>query len=498
MKKIRKIRLPDISAIILENFKAFGVKTVIPLKSLTVLSGMNNSGKSTIYQALLLLEQSKNALHHVKNNTVHSLVLNGNYVQLGISEDVFHKKSSKSTTIGLQFSSGKEIVSTFRKTEKVDIMQLECQTVVGDGFSYEITYRDGNYRVDADNYFNFLDVDLYRKIEKWIEKTDPCATERIGKIFSTHVELKKTISIHMLNDNLHVVRIAKENIVDLLTDEFLDKLGEDKIDELIECVGKHVGGDSIDLISGYHSLLSKDFLLHTTYFIPPFRGFPKRFYSVFEKECFAYNFDLSKMNTTSYKVENGEIIQGTFRDALNYWIEVFFGKNKELSISSVEDLVQIVSLNDNCTGKKISINNLGFGVGQILPILYKCLSAAPGGLLVIDEPETHLHPSMQSKLADFFMQMVQLGRKVIVETHSEYIIDKLIYHCIKSTSARDATELYWVMNGEKGASVLPIAYDDLGYVSNAPDGFLSEKAKLVEELTALRFAKLDSMAGASK
>ena len=87
--------------------------------------------------------------------------------------------------------------------------------------------------------------------------------------------------------------------------------------------------------------------------------------------------------------------------------------------------------------------------------------------------------------------MVLLGRKIIVETHSEYILDKLLYHCIKNPKARDFTELYWVTNDSGDASVTPIIYDDLGYVSNAPEGFLSEKAKLVEELTALRFAKLN-------
>jgi hypothetical protein len=69
----------------------------------------------------------------------------------------------------------------------------------------------------------------------------------------------------------------------------------------------------------------------------------------------------------------------------------------------------------------------------------------------------------------------------------------LIYHCIKIPKARDVTELYWVTNNNSEASVIPILYDDLGYVSNAPDGFLSEKAKLVEELTALRFEKLDGI-----
>jgi predicted ATPase len=71
------------------------------------------------------------------------------------------------------------------------------------------------------------------------------------------------------------------------------------------------------------------------------------------------------------------------------------------------------------------LTNVGTGVSQVLPILVMCLLAKKDDIIIIEEPEAHLHPKMQSRLADFFISIALLGKQCILETHSDHIINKV-------------------------------------------------------------------------
>lgn len=73
------------------------------------------------------------------------------------------------------------------------------------------------------------------------------------------------------------------------------------------------------------------------------------------------------------------------------------------------------------------LTNVGVGVSQVLPILLLALLSEKGSTLVFEQPELHLHPKVQTRLADFFVTMTLMGKQCIVETHSEYLINQLRY-----------------------------------------------------------------------
>lgn len=68
---------------------------------------------------------------------------------------------------------------------------------------------------------------------------------------------------------------------------------------------------------------------------------------------------------------------------------------------------------------------VGSGVSQMLPVLVLCLLAEPGSVILLEQPELHLHPALQQRLADFFIAIAGSGRQLIVETHSEYVVSRL-------------------------------------------------------------------------
>lgn len=72
------------------------------------------------------------------------------------------------------------------------------------------------------------------------------------------------------------------------------------------------------------------------------------------------------------------------------------------------------------------LNAVGVGVSQVLPVVMQCLLARPGqSLVIVEQPELHLHPRLEQTLADFFLACVRSGRQIIIETHSEHLVNRL-------------------------------------------------------------------------
>jgi len=90
------------------------------------------------------------------------------------------------------------------------------------------------------------------------------------------------------------------------------------------------------------------------------------------------------------------------------------------------------------------ITEIGSGIGKILPVIVNCLIAKKDQVVLIEEPETHLHPSAQTYLADFLFAM-SVSRQIVIETHSPNIIDRLrfrnIHKSIKSIQDSQKPEI---------------------------------------------------------
>ena len=77
----------------------------------------------------------------------------------------------------------------------------------------------------------------------------------------------------------------------------------------------------------------------------------------------------------------------------------------------------------------ISPNNVGFGVSYTLPVVVAALSTEPGGLLIVENPEAHLHPKSQAKLAVLLTSAARNGIQVVIETHSDHILNGVLVAC---------------------------------------------------------------------
>ncbi|MCW5822208.1 MAG: DUF3696 domain-containing protein [Cyanobacteria bacterium TGS_CYA1] len=122
------------------------------------------------------------------------------------------------------------------------------------------------------------------------------------------------------------------------------------------------------------------------------------------------------------------------------------------------------------------LTHVGVGVSQVLPILVLSLLAEPGSTLIFEQPELHLNPRVQTRLADFFVSLNLLGKQCIVETHSEYIINRLRYRAVLSEGKEVAENviIYFVEKQGGHSRYSPIKINKYGVIDNWPKGFFDE------------------------
>ncbi len=177
--------------------------------------------------------------------------------------------------------------------------------------------------------------------------------------------------------------------------------------------------------------------------------------------------------------------------ALNFWLREFGLANSARS----EDRGRIgigLSVQPSGVDREVDLTSVGVGVSQILPVILLCLLAEPGTLLVLEQPELHLHPKLQQDLADFLLACARSGRQLVVETHSEHLVNRLRYRIAQDASTT-THELIGLVFAENTAGITSYrepeinAYGGLG--GDWPAGFLDLPARASQELVRQSLAK---------
>lgn len=133
-----------------------------------------------------------------------------------------------------------------------------------------------------------------------------------------------------------------------------------------------------------------------------------------------------------------------------------------------------------------NLKDVGVGVSQVIPVIVAALFAQPGHIVIVEEPESHLHPLAQSKLAELLAQ-VSKERNVqfIVETHSEHLFRRMQTLIAKQQITLKDAAMYFVERDGKAARMRPLELDDFGRVKNWPEGFFGDALGETREQTAL-------------
>lgn len=141
---------------------------------------------------------------------------------------------------------------------------------------------------------------------------------------------------------------------------------------------------------------------------------------------------------------------------------------------------------------EVSPNDVGVGVSQTLPVLAVILLANPGDLVVLEQPELHLHPSSQLELARFFVAAIRSGRRILIESHSEHFLNQLRLEITKSAEEdakwlAESVGFVFAEKGERGQTEfqqVPLSPD--GTLPVWPKGFFDQGSDVIREMIQIR------------
>ncbi len=126
-------------------------------------------------------------------------------------------------------------------------------------------------------------------------------------------------------------------------------------------------------------------------------------------------------------------------------------------------------------GPEVRLTDVGFGVSQVLPVLILCYYAPEGSILILEQPEAHLHPKVQSELGDVLIDVVKNRNiQIILESHSEHLIHRLTRRIAEEQLSNDDTALYSCQINEGVSEIERLKMDEYGNISNWPQNFFGD------------------------
>jgi len=423
----------------LKNFKGFSKEDSIKIKPITLIYGPNSYGKSSILQALLLLNQTVNEGKDFRDV---SLLPNGPMVNLGQFKD-FLNKNAENSEIKIEVS----LPGNHYFDDEDDIPDKAIQDT----------------SILAELYFS-----LYFTLEK-------------NKIILPKIEIFSKQTDYQ-NPN-KPVQMGKEKIYTLALKNSNQK---DEIYEIIQESDNILGINYYkketpkisffrleDFITGNPFEKLEEIIKNLVY-VSSYRTKPERYYT-------------PENNRRRYVGKQGEYtaeILGYDTEAqdkevkkkVNEWLYKIAGY--ELSLKK-DNNVNSVNLNDEKTKiQNINLLDLGSGIAQVLPIITQTFKSR-NEMILIEEPEIHLHPKAQAELGGMLADAVKekTDNTFIIETHSENLLLRLEKLIRQNELSKDDVSVIYVDKNENGSYCIPLILDDEGDIENIneiPGGFFEE------------------------
>jgi len=130
----------------------------------------------------------------------------------------------------------------------------------------------------------------------------------------------------------------------------------------------------------------------------------------------------------------------------------------------------------------VDLPDVGFGVSQVLPVLVQCFYAPPGAIILMEQPEIHLHPNAQSALADVMIDVINSREngadrniQLIIETHSEHFLRRLQRRIAEDVVSKEKVSAYFANVTKTPATLDPLQIDIFGNIKNWPENFFGDE-----------------------
>lgn len=391
MLKIEKVDI--------KNFKLLR-DVSIKLADLTLITGVNSSGKSSFIQALLLLKQNQDLIGKIEANNLLLESIGKDNKTIDIIKEIANKTGKLSININGEYTQIGEKKDLFHQ----DVYEENIEILININKKLII-----NYSIDYQN-------------------------------VSIKIEPKETISsvLNLMDDRfqyLNTDRIQPKNVYSLSNSHILKNN-----------IGNHGEYTAHYLDENRHKELDIKTLKHPN-------------------------------AKTSFLLEN----VSCWLSEISGGIEILSKKYPDIQGMS---LSYKYTYGENTT-HEYSPFNVGFGITYVLPIIVAILKSKPNDLLIIENPESHLHPQGQSKIAELCAMASSNGVQIIVETHSDHFLNSLRVATKKGLIESSKSKIYYFEKDDLNlsAKVNKLTIDKDGNINqNWPKGFFDEFRNKLDEL----------------
>ena len=441
----------------LTNFKAWRSLTM-PLGRITGIFGTNSSGKSSLLQFLLLLKQTKNA-------TDRSLVLDfggpGELVNMGGYRDVVYVGNERldiGWTVNWELSNELRIRDPLGRRSDILMKGRNLQT------SCSIGLKGSNIAARSVKY-------EFANTEFVIEPKDDRPSEFVLQSHGAH--------------EIHFTRTLGR------------KWG------LPGPVKTHLFPDQAQTYfqnTGFLSQFESEYeaLMDAMFYLGPLRDYPQREY----RWSGASPIDVGPRGERSVDAilaatsRNERMNLETrwklmkFQEMIAYWLQEL-GLIHSFAIREIAKGSNLyhARVRANASSPETMLTDVGFGVSQVLPVLVLLYYVPEDSIVLMEQPEIHLHPSVQSGLADVMLAVARRRNiQIIVESHSEHLLRRFQRRAAEGTADSSDLKLYFVSNNSGVAKLEDLALNQFGEIENWPEHFFGDE---MEEIAAITKASLE-------
>ncbi|WP_318466617.1 DUF3696 domain-containing protein [Photobacterium leiognathi] len=488
-----------LSSIKLKNFKSFKSLDNLKIKPITVLCGTNSCGKSSILQSILLLKQTKES-----RSSNQSLLLNGKYVHLGDIDNVIYGNDTKelmSLVYQYDFTT-EEYFENRRSRHRPSVFNLlryilpnETRRIKGAVYSIVFSI-DLRVSDKSKGYIKTADIDKYQ-----VTITTKTPDGNVIDGAETSLIRSNDNGFEIKWKNIHFPHRREENVLDGNANRL--SVNFENLFPLIEI--RNISGDEdtferIPFQVHHFFRAIDDFVINinegVTY-VGPLREEPSRRY-IYENEVLEIG-TKGENAAYIYQTEQDESIGDHYlfnknddsfikqndvklKHGLNHWFKLMNIKGFKPDYQS--EIIRLKMDANSSSETRVNIADVGFGVSQIFPIVLEGLRMQKNGTLLLEQPEIHLHPNLQMQMADYFISLALSKKNVIIETHSDHIVNRLVRRIVegKELELESLISIYFVSNSDDGAYLEEVVIDPLRGIANWPDGFFDQTASEQEKI----------------
>lgn len=118
-----------------------------------------------------------------------------------------------------------------------------------------------------------------------------------------------------------------------------------------------------------------------------------------------------------------------------------------------------------------NLSDVGFGISQTMPIIIADVELGKGSTLYVSQPEVHLHPRAQAKFGDYLVKQMQKGKRYVIESHSEYLMNRLRLSVVRGDIQEEDIKVYYMSQGEGKTTIHTVKFKKNGQIEGAPQDF---------------------------